>query len=115
MVVRQPIADGLSDLECHRILSGSRGMAIADYLSNSRLLARYVSSQRPTLKKRRLLAPLDEERFEAFPDPLNTWVVWDNKEEFFAEFGSRYLRFLTEAEAKEFCTLLNMLLSDPGW
>jgi hypothetical protein len=60
------------------------------------------------------LAPLDV-RFEAFAGPLNAWVVWDNKEEFFAEFGSKYLRSLTEAEAKTLCTLLNMLLPDPGW
>jgi hypothetical protein len=85
---------------------------MAGYLSDCRL-ARYVSSQRPKIKKRRPLAPLDV-RFEAFADPLNTWVVWDNKEEFFAEVGSKYLRFLTETEAKAFCTLLNILLSDPG-
>jgi hypothetical protein len=86
---------------------------MADYLSNSRL-AQYVSSQRPAIKKRRPLAPLDV-RFEAFADPLNAWVVWDNKEEFFAEVGSKYLHFLTETEARAFCTLLNMLLSDPSW
>jgi hypothetical protein len=86
---------------------------MADYLSDS-CPARYVSSQRPTLKKRQLLAPLDEDRFEAFPDPFNNWIVWDNKEDDFAEVGTKYLRFLTETEAKAFCTLLNILLSDPA-
>jgi hypothetical protein len=68
----------------------------------------------PTLKKRRLLAPFNQDRFEAFPDPFNHWIVWDNQEDDFAEVGTTYLRFLPETEARAFCTLLNMLLSDQG-
>jgi hypothetical protein len=50
-------------------------------------------------------------RFEAFLDPLNNWVVWDTKEQYFAEVGTRYLLSLPEERAKAFCTMLNILLS----
>ena len=48
-------------------------------------------------------------RFEAFLDPLDNWVVWDTKEEYFAEVGTRYLLSLPEQRAKAFCAMLNML------
>jgi hypothetical protein len=48
-------------------------------------------------------------RFEAFLDPINNWVVWDTKEEYFAEVGTRYLQALPEDSAKAFCTMLNIL------
>jgi hypothetical protein len=50
-------------------------------------------------------------RFEAFLDPLNNWVVWDTKEQYFAEVGTRYLLSLPEERAKSFCTMLNILFS----
>jgi hypothetical protein len=50
-------------------------------------------------------------RFEAFLDPMNNWVVWDHKEHFFAEVGTRHLQSLPEERAKAFCTMLNILLS----
>jgi hypothetical protein len=50
-------------------------------------------------------------RFEAFLDPMNNWVVWDTKEQYFAEVGTRYLLSLPEERAKAFCTMLNILLS----
>jgi hypothetical protein len=51
-------------------------------------------------------------RFEAFLDPMNNWVVWDTKEQYFAEVGTRYLLSLPEERAKAFCTMLNILLSE---
>jgi hypothetical protein len=50
-------------------------------------------------------------RFEAFLDPMNNWVVWDTKEQYFAEVGTRYLLSLPEQRAKAFCTMLNILFS----
>lgn len=55
--------------------------------------------------------PSSSERFEAFPDPMNNWVVWDRKEQYFAEVGTRYLQSLPEERAKAFCKMLNILLS----
>jgi hypothetical protein len=55
--------------------------------------------------------PSSPERFEVFPDPMNNWVVWDRKEQYFAEVGTRYLQSLPEERAKAFCTMLNILLS----
>jgi hypothetical protein len=52
-------------------------------------------------------------RFEAFLDPMNNWVVWDTKEQYFAEVGTRYLQSLPEERAKAFCTMLNILFSKP--
>jgi hypothetical protein len=51
-------------------------------------------------------------RFEAFLDPMNNWVVWDTKERYFAEVGTRYLLSLPEERAKAFCTMLNILFSE---
>ena len=48
-------------------------------------------------------------RFEVFPDPMNNWVVWDTKKQYFAEVGTRYLLSLPEQRAKAFCTMLNIL------
>ena len=53
----------------------------------------------------------EAKRFEAFLDPMNNWVVWDTKEQYFAEVGTRYLLSLPEERAKAFCTMLNILLS----
>ena len=52
-------------------------------------------------------------RFEAFLDPMNNWVVWDTKEQYFAEVGTRYLQSLPEKRAKAFCAMLNILFSKP--
>jgi hypothetical protein len=41
---------------------------------------------------------------------MNNWVVWDRKEQYFAEVGTRYLQSLPEERAKAFCTMLNILL-----
>jgi hypothetical protein len=51
-------------------------------------------------------------RFETFLDPINNWVVWDTKDEYFAEVGTRYLLSLPEQRAKAFCTMLNILFSE---
>jgi hypothetical protein len=48
-----------------------------------------------------------ENRFETFPDPFNNWIVWDLKKDNVAEVGSQILVFLTEARARELCTVLN--------
>jgi hypothetical protein len=58
------------------------------------------------------LASIDA-RFEVFPDPVNKWTVWDNEEDDFAEVGTQVLHFLSEREARAFCILLNILLSEP--
>jgi hypothetical protein len=58
--------------------------------------------------KKKRHAPM---RFEAFLDPLNNWVVWDTKEQYFAEVGTRYLASLPEERAKAFCAMLNMLFA----
>jgi hypothetical protein len=58
--------------------------------------------------KKKRQAPM---RFEAFLDPLNNWVVWDTKEQYFAEVGTRYLLSLPEERAKAFCAMLNILFS----
>jgi hypothetical protein len=42
---------------------------------------------------------------------MNNWVVWDNKEQYFAEVGTRHLLSLPKERAKAFCTMLNILLS----
>jgi hypothetical protein len=54
-------------------------------------------------------------RFEAFLDPMNNWVVWDTKEQYFAEVGTRYLLSLPKQRARAFCTMLNILFpkTDP--
>jgi hypothetical protein len=53
-------------------------------------------------------------RFEAFLNLMNNWVVWDTKEQYFAEVGTRYLLSLPEERAKAFCTMLNILFSENG-
>jgi hypothetical protein len=45
---------------------------------------------------------------------MNNWVVWDHKEQYFAEVGTRHLQSLPEKRAKAFCTMLNILLSKDG-
>jgi hypothetical protein len=52
-----------------------------------------------------------EERFEAFPDPLNNWIVWDRDEDCVAEANNQFLQFLSEGKARELCSLLNRLIS----
>jgi hypothetical protein len=54
------------------------------------------------------IQPTSLARFEAFLDPLNNWVVWDHKEQYFAEVGTRYLWSLPEERAKAFCIMLNL-------
>jgi hypothetical protein len=51
-----------------------------------------------------------DQRFEAFPDPCDNWIVWDNDEDNFAEIGSHHLTSLSESQARLFCYLLNLLL-----
>jgi len=50
-----------------------------------------------------------DDRFEAFPDPLNNWIVWDRDQDDFAEVGA--LSSLPESRSRAFCSLLNRLLS----
>jgi hypothetical protein len=56
------------------------------------------------------LEPSDD-RFEAFPDPLNNWIVWDRDQDDFAEVGTQILSSLPESRARAFCSLLNRLFS----
>jgi hypothetical protein len=51
-----------------------------------------------------------DKRFEAFPDPCDNWMVWDNDEDDFAEVGTQYLTYLPERAARAFCSLLNRTL-----
>jgi hypothetical protein len=52
-----------------------------------------------------------DDRFEAFPDPLNNWIVWDRDRDEFAEVGTQVLSSLTQFQARAFCSLLNRLKS----
>lgn len=54
---------------------------------------------------------MENERFEAFPDPFDNWMVWDLEEDGLAEVGTRRLHSLSEVSARAFCSLLNKLLS----
>jgi hypothetical protein len=54
---------------------------------------------------------LEDDRFEACPDPLDNWLVWDLDEDDLAEVGTRRLHALSEISARAFCSLLNKLLS----
>lgn len=46
-------------------------------------------------------------QFEAFPDPLDNWVVWDLRRDHFAVLGDGFANCLTERKAKAMCNLLN--------
>jgi hypothetical protein len=83
-----------------------RNLATIDRGLGPCLLRRYVAHQRQRQEKRQA-----HMRFEAFLDPMNNWVVWDTKEQYFAEVGTRYLLSLPEDRAKAFCTMLNILFS----
>jgi hypothetical protein len=48
-----------------------------------------------------------ENRFEIFPGPFKNWIVWDLENDHVAEFGGQTLQFLSEASARELCTLLD--------
>jgi hypothetical protein len=63
-----------------------------------------------TRSRRGALLEVVDQRFEAFPDPCDNWIVWDNDEDNFAEVGTRYLTSLSESSARSFCSLLNRLL-----
>ena len=52
-----------------------------------------------------------DDRFEAFPDPLNNWIVWDRDQDDFAEVRTQVLSSLTQSQARAFCSLLNILFS----
>lgn len=67
-----------------------------------------IRAQAPTAKRRDLEET--DERFEAFQDLADTWVVWDCNEGDFAKVGTCHLCSLDEARAKAFCSLLNRLL-----
>lgn len=51
-----------------------------------------------------------DQRFEAFPDPCDNWIVWDNDEDHFAKIGTQRLTSLSESTARSLCSLLNLLL-----
>jgi hypothetical protein len=55
-----------------------------------------------------------EQRFEAFSDPFNNWIVWDRIADAYAEVGTHRLRSLSKAQAKAFCFLLNQLVAAPA-
>ena len=46
-------------------------------------------------------------RFEAFPDPLNNWIVWDVQAEDFAVHDGRPADCLDESDAVAICRMLN--------
>jgi hypothetical protein len=52
-----------------------------------------------------------EDRFEVFPDPLNSWIIWDLDEDDVAEADNQRLEFLSETKAHAICSLLNSLAS----
>jgi hypothetical protein len=52
-----------------------------------------------------------DDRFEAFPDLSNNWIVWDRDQDDFAEVGTLILGSLPESRARAFCSLLNRLFS----
>jgi hypothetical protein len=56
------------------------------------------------------LLKIIDQRFEAFPDPFDNWIVWDNDEDNFAEIGAQRLTSLSEITARSFCSLLNRSL-----
>lgn len=57
-----------------------------------------------------------KDRFEVFPDPLNNWIVWDLDEDNFTEVGTQSLQYLSEGQARAFCSLLNRLqMKPPPW
>ena len=51
-------------------------------------------------------------RFEAFPDPLNNWIVWDLRQEDFAVHNGQFTDCLNEHEAKAICRMLNQRESE---
>jgi hypothetical protein len=50
------------------------------------------------------------QRFEAFPDPIGNWMVWDCQNDDFAMIGTQRMWMLTEQRAKSACVTLNALL-----
>jgi hypothetical protein len=78
-------------------------------MSNSCQFFRLFLISSPRLRRGALLEVIDQ-RFEAFPDPCDNWIVWDNDEDNFAEVGTQYLTSLSEGKARSFCSLLNRLL-----
>ncbi|MDQ8732183.1 hypothetical protein [Bradyrhizobium sp. LHD-71] len=50
-------------------------------------------------------------RFEAFPDPLDNWLIWDLHDSHFALLGERLAVGLSEQEANSICVLLNYVSS----
>lgn len=63
--------------------------------------------QRRTLRCLSLKEAQVENRFEIFPDPFNNWIAWDMENDQVAEVGDQILQFLSEARARELCTVLN--------
>jgi hypothetical protein len=58
-----------------------------------------------------LALQFSDDRFEAFPDPVDNWIVWDREENAFAEVGTHTLWSLSQSRAEAFCFLLNKLFS----
>jgi hypothetical protein len=50
------------------------------------------------------------QRFEAFPDPMGNWMVWDCQNDDFAMIGTQRMWMLTEQRAQSACVTLNALL-----
>jgi hypothetical protein len=47
--------------------------------------------------------------FEAFPDPLDNWIVWDTRRDDFAMLGSTAAYNLSKEDAIAACSLLNKI------
>jgi hypothetical protein len=60
-------------------------------------------------QSKRLPLRFSDDRFEAFPDPANNWIVWDREEDDFAEVGTRILWSLPQSRALALCFLLNKM------
>jgi hypothetical protein len=48
-------------------------------------------------------------QFEAFPDPLDNWIVWDLERDDFAMLGSIPANYLSQDDAIAACKLLNRI------
>jgi len=101
--------------ERHPVLRRELSIKVRDKsLSTSRLArAKRFAPILLLLRERCDLEDTDE-RFEAFPDPLDNWMVWDNYEDDIAEVGTKRLHTLTRVTARAFSSLLNKLFFAEG-
>jgi hypothetical protein len=82
-----------------------------DNLVAAPLSPRFINEVRPasTRKAGSTLNDINQ-RFEAFPDPMGNWMVWDCQNDDFAMIGTQRMWMLTEQRALAACATLNALL-----